>query len=73
MLTRNERLLIEAIRKAPSVTIIIPGDGICGDCQIKISSRTVSHDVALAVQSHLNSCSNSERPEIPVRRQYRWS
>ena len=53
MLTRNDRILVEAIRNAPSVTIVIPGyDGITGETRIKVSSKKVSHDVALAVQSH---------------------
>ena len=52
MLTRNERIIVEAIRNAPSVTIVIPGDGMTGDTRIKIANKKVSHDVALAVQSH---------------------
>ena len=43
---------MEAIRNAPSVTIVIPGDGKTGDTRIKIANKKVSHDVALAVQSH---------------------
>ena len=53
MLTKNERIIVEAIRNAPSVTIVIPGyDGITGETRIKVNSKKVSHDVALAVQTH---------------------
>lgn len=52
MLTRNERIIVEAIRNAQSVEIVIPGDGRTGSTRIKIASKKVSHDVALAVQSH---------------------
>lgn len=56
MLTRNERILVEAIRNAPMVKIVIPGyDGITGDTVIKVASKKVSHDVAIALQSHFNS------------------
>ena len=62
MLTRNERILVEAIRQSPCVEIVIPGyDGITGDTRIKIRSRKVSHDVALAVQSHFVNLTNSLR------------
>ncbi len=47
---------MEAIRNAPSVTIVIPGyDGVTGETRIKLASKKVSHDVAIAVQSHFNS------------------
>ena len=70
MLTQNERIVVEAIRKAPSVTIIIPGDGMSGDCRIKISSKSVSHDVAIAVQSYFNSCGISEDVHMPRPRRH---
>ena len=58
MLTRNERIIVEAIRNAPSVTIVIPGyDGVTGETRIKLASKKVSHDVVLAVQSHFVSLS----------------
>ena len=47
---------MEAIRNAPSVTIVIPGyDGVTGVTRIKLARKKVSHDVAIAVQSHFNS------------------
>ena len=56
MLTRNERIIVEAIRNAPVVEIVIPGyDGVTGVTRIKVASKRVCHDVAIAVQSHLNS------------------
>lgn len=52
-LEKNERILVEAIRQSPVVEIVIPGyDGVTGDCRIKIRSKKVCHDIALAVQSH---------------------
>lgn len=53
MLTRNERIIVEAIRNAPTVEIVIPGyDGVTGTTRITVNSKKVCHDVALAVQSH---------------------
>ena len=55
MLTRNERILVEAIRQAPIIEIVIPGyDGITGETRIKVASKTMSHDVSIALQSHFN-------------------
>lgn len=55
-LEKNERILVEAIRQSPVVEIVIPGyDGMTGDCRIKIRSKKVCHDIALAVQNHLNN------------------
>ncbi len=55
-LEKNERILVEAIRQSPVVEIVIPGyDGVTGDCRIKIRSKKVCHDIALAVQNHLNN------------------
>lgn len=56
MLTKNDRILVEAIRQSPVVEIIVPGyDGKTGDCRIKVTGKLVCHDVALAVQNHLNN------------------
>ena len=60
MLTRNERVLVEAIRRADTITIIVPGDGRTGDGRIRIQSKTVSHDVAIALQTHFNNCGVDE-------------
>ena len=56
MLAKNERILVEAIRQSTGVEIIVPGyDGKTGDCRIKVTGKLVCHDVALAVQNHLNN------------------
>lgn len=57
MISRTERILVEAIRRSPMVTIVIPGDDGCGDTRIKVANRLFSHDVAIALQSYFNRSS----------------
>lgn len=54
MISRTERILVEAIRQAPVVTILIPGDNGCGNTRIKVANRLFSHDVGIALQSYFN-------------------
>lgn len=53
MLDKNDRRIIESIRNAPRIKIIIEGGEY--DQEITFSpNKTLSHDIALAVQSHYN-------------------
>ena len=50
MLDKNDRVIVEAIRKASRLKLVIDGDS-----EIAFApSKALSHDIALAVQSHFN-------------------
>lgn len=48
MITPAERVLVEALRRSSSISIRF------GDCEVKVRNSEFSHDVAIALQSHLN-------------------
>lgn len=48
MTTPAERVLVEALRRSSSISIRF------GDCEVKARNSEFSHDVAIALQSHLN-------------------
>ena len=55
MLTRNERILVEAIRNSQFIEIrLLDSTGGGMDCRMKFSSKNLCHDIALAVQTHFN-------------------
>lgn len=47
MLEKSLRIVVEAIKRQPYITIELP----TGD-RIKVTGKKVAHDVALAVQDH---------------------
>lgn len=51
MLDRNQRIIVEAIRKSTKIKIVIEGDGLSSEVSLS-PSKILSHDIALAVQSH---------------------
>ena len=62
MLDNNDRVIVEAIRNAPRIKIIIDGGGNSEDTEIAFSpSKILSHDIALAVQSHYNRINNNKQ------------
>lgn len=63
MITPNERRIIEAIRDAHEVKIIVDCDGGSTDIHLKVGGR-MPHDVAIALQSYLN---NMKRDKHDVR------
>ena len=54
MLTRNERILVEAIRNSQFIEIRLPDSTGGMDYRMKFSSKNLCHDIALAVQTHFN-------------------
>lgn len=48
MITRNERIIVEAVRRASSMSIRFNG------VEIYVRNGEFSHDVAIALQSHFN-------------------
>lgn len=54
MLSKNERILVEAIRQSQFIEIRLPDTTGGGECRMKFSSKSLCHDIALAVQSHFN-------------------
>ena len=48
MITRNERIIVEAVRRASSMSIYFNG------VEIYVRNGEFSHDVAIALQSHFN-------------------
>ena len=64
-LTSNERILVEAIRKAPRVQILIPGyAGKSGETRITVVDSKFSHDVALSLQSYYVNAGRLENREL---------
>lgn len=60
MLSKNDRSIVEAIRTTDRIKIII-GDG-SSRYEIAFSpSKLLSHDIALAVQSHYNRINNKKQ------------
>lgn len=53
MLDKNERIIVEAIRNAPRIKIVIEGGAYPSEVPF-MPSKTLNHDIALAVQSHYN-------------------
>ena len=57
MLDKNDRIIIEAIRNASKIKIVIENKG--EESQINFSpSKILCHDIAIAVQSHYNRVKN---------------
>lgn len=53
MLDGNQRIIVEAIRKSTKIKIVIEEDGLPSEVSLS-PSKILSHDIALAVQSHYN-------------------
>ena len=53
MRPNNDRVIIEAIRNAPRIKIVIEGGAESSEVSFA-PSRILAHDIALAVQSHYN-------------------
>lgn len=55
MLNKNDRAIVEAIKNASSITLLLDVGGGTRETEIAFSpSKILSHDIALAVQSHYN-------------------
>lgn len=52
MLTKNERILVEAIKKSDRITIRISES--VGSHYIEIKDKITKHDIAIALQSYFN-------------------
>ena len=64
-LTSNERIVVEAIRNAPKVQILIPGyDGKTGETRVTIENKKFSHDVALSLQSYYVNTGSADKTEL---------
>lgn len=64
MITRNERIIVEAVRRASSMSIRFNG------VEIYVRNGEFSHDVAIALQSHFNRVHKAQeysKPEIQAR------
>lgn len=64
MITRNERIIVEAVRRASSMPIRFNG------VEIHVRNGEFSHDVAIALQSHSNRVHEAReysKPEILAR------
>lgn len=64
MITPAERVLVEALRRSSSISIRF------GDCEVRVRNGEFSHDVAIALQSHLNRVHETReyrKPEILAR------
>lgn len=59
MLSKNERIIVEAIRNSPVLEITIPENN--GNTYITIRSKKTCHDVALAIQSYFANKNNSAK------------
>lgn len=53
MLDKNDRVIVESIRNAQRLRIIVVGKEYNGEISFAPSKR-LNHDIALAVQSHYN-------------------
>ncbi len=61
MLTRNERIIVEAIKEAPAIEIRLIDRG-GSDHTIRVSREKVfSHDIALAVQKYFNENAHARK------------
>lgn len=64
MITRNERIIVEAVKRASSMSIRFNG------VEIYVRNGEFSHDVAIALQSHFNRVHKAQeyrKPEILAR------
>ena len=53
MLDKNDRAIVESIRNAQRIKIVVEGGVYSGTISFS-PSKTLNHDIALAVQSHYN-------------------
>ena len=53
MISKNERTIIEAIKSAGRIRLVIESDSDRSEIAFT-PSKLLSHDIALAVQSHYN-------------------
>ena len=60
MLSKNERIIVEALKSARSLEIRIPPQVIGGvlseelSLMFRVDTKLLAHDIAIAVQSHFN-------------------
>ena len=64
-LSNNERIIVEAIRNAPKVQIIVPGyDGKTGETRITVEDSKFSHDVAISLQSYYVNTGSVDKADL---------
>jgi len=60
MLSKNERIIVEAVRNAQALEIRIPSQSIGGvlseelSLMFRVDTKLLAHDIAIAIQSHFN-------------------